>query len=103
VVVSEVYDIEGVGGFLSLVMNVEVCGCGDFASFVLRTIDVSDGPWFRYGACGDVEVINEVRGYEAFCSATVDQCADFGMKGSGMEFDKSVYGFLVGNEYGLRE
>jgi hypothetical protein len=48
-------------------------------------------------------VINEIRGYEAFCSATVDQCADFGMKGSGMEFDKSVYGFLVGNEYGLRE
>jgi hypothetical protein len=48
-------------------------------------------------------VINEVWGYEAFCRATVDQCADFGVKGSGMEFDKSVYGFLVWDEYGLRE
>ena len=63
----------------------------------------SDDPRFRYSVHGDAEVVNKIWEYEAFCSATVNQCTGFGMEGSGVEFDKSMYEFLVWNEYGLRE
>ena len=57
---SKVYDIECICHFDAIVANVKVCGKGYLALFVLCSIDIPDGLGFRYGTCGDLEVIYKI-------------------------------------------
>ena len=75
---------------LAIVAYVEVdCFC-DCSNAVLGPIDVADSSGFRKLIGRDVEMFNYVWSDEILCRATVYQCADFRMKGSGMELDEGA-------------
>jgi hypothetical protein len=63
---------------------------GDFAISVLGSVNVSDGPGPVKGIERNIEMIDKHRGNKAFCSSAINKSADFGMKGSGVEFDESM-------------
>ena len=84
-------------------LNIEICCAGNLSDFVFASINISDSSGFGKQIDRDTEVINEVWGNEAFCSSAVNESADFGMEGSGVEIDECMDGFLMRNEDGLRE
>jgi hypothetical protein len=102
VIVTKRHDVKGVCGSDAIVLNIEICGGGDLSNLVPGSINISDGSRFREDTNRDIEVIDEVRGNEAFCGSAVNEGTDFGVEGSRMEFNESMDGFLSRNEDSLR-